>query len=69
VETCHEHVVATENRRVTLYYLALQQGGTPSHLPLLVSMMADHLASGGHVPDYARAKIETTLSPPTPQRA
>ncbi|HEU5375732.1 MAG TPA: helicase-related protein [Ktedonobacteraceae bacterium] len=45
------------------YYLALQKGVTSFNLPLLVSMMADHLASGGHVPDNVRAKIETTLSP------
>lgn len=45
------------------YYRAIQEGITPSNLPLLVSMMADHLASGGHVPDEVRAKIETRFSP------
>lgn len=45
------------------YYLAIQQGITSHNLPLLMTMMADHLASGGHVPDEVRSKIEATLSP------
>ncbi len=45
------------------YYLAIQKGVTSLNLPLLVTMMADHLASGGHVPDDVRTRIETTLSP------
>jgi len=45
------------------YYLAIQKGVTSHNLPLLVTMMADHLASGGHVPDDVRTRIETTLSP------
>lgn len=45
------------------YYLALQKGVTSHNLPLLVTMMADYLTSGGHVPDNVRTKIETTLSP------
>ena len=45
------------------YYLAIQKGITSFNLPLLVTMMADYLASGGHVPDNVRTKIETTLSP------
>jgi superfamily II DNA or RNA helicase len=45
------------------YYLAIQKGVTSFNLPLLVTMMADYLASGGYIPDHIRTRIETTLSP------
>lgn len=43
------------------YYQALKSGVNPMNLPLLVSLLADHLSTGGGVPSDVRARIEARL--------
>ncbi len=50
------------------YYQAIKAGVTTMNLPLLVSLMADHLSTGGTIPPDVRRRMDAALDPNTCRR-